>query len=368
MSPTRSSSEYIRIDQLDFDSRNPRLAQYGTLPGAAQDEILQDLWTYMAVDEVAMSIAANGYWEYDPIVAVKDNSRFIVIEGNRRLAAVRLLLDQDLRQRLRATDLPPLAVNRAKEITARGLPVVVVPKREDAWVFLGFKHINGPSMWRSFPKAKYIAEIHNSKQISLADIALTIGDKHRTVQRLYRAYMVLDQAERSGIWKRENAYGRRLSFSHLMTGLDYDEFQQFLKISDVREESPNPVPKERLANLRDLCIWLWGEKEIQPKIKSQNPHLSYLRHIFGDKSQQGLRSLQRGDSIEIAFEISKGDDIVFGDALLDAKSALQKAQSRVTTGFRGQKHLLDRSEEVLNMASDLHNSMLQRLKKRSEGE
>ena len=46
-----------------------------------------------------------------------------LIEGNRRLAAVKLLLDADLRNKLRATDLPTISAERRSEIAA--LPIII---------------------------------------------------------------------------------------------------------------------------------------------------------------------------------------------------------------------------------------------------
>ncbi len=46
-----------------------------------------------------MSIAYSGYFDYEPVFVEKaKDGEFIVIEGNRRLAAVKLLLDAGLRQ------------------------------------------------------------------------------------------------------------------------------------------------------------------------------------------------------------------------------------------------------------------------------
>ena len=70
-------------------------------------------------------------------------------------------------------------------------------------------------------------------------------------------------------------------------------------------------------------------------------------------SDAGLRSLRRGEPLTAAFESSKGDDIVFSEALQDAKDALHKAQARVSTGFRGEPHLLDQATSIAEMAADL---------------
>src|SRR5208282_6482771 len=91
--------ERFPVDKLLFDARNPRLAEYGIEPDANQSELLKALWQKMAIEELAMSIAYNGYFKHEPLFLEKHGSKYIVIEGNRCLAAVELLLDKDLRAR-----------------------------------------------------------------------------------------------------------------------------------------------------------------------------------------------------------------------------------------------------------------------------
>ena len=89
----------VPVKKLVLDSLNPRLSERDTTGG--QDEIIRTLWREMAVDEIAWSIANNGYFEHEPLIAEKlEDGKFLVIEGNRRLAAVRLLLDDKLRRKI----------------------------------------------------------------------------------------------------------------------------------------------------------------------------------------------------------------------------------------------------------------------------
>ena len=96
----------ILVEKLLLDPKNPRLGD--TTAEATQAEILQTLWSEFAVDEIALSIAANGFFPYEPLFAATAAGNYIVIEGNRRLAAVKLLLSADLRKKVGATDLPSL--------------------------------------------------------------------------------------------------------------------------------------------------------------------------------------------------------------------------------------------------------------------
>lgn len=344
-------AEPFSVVDLHLDARNPRLVEYGISPKEEEEKILEVLWDKMAVDEVAMSIAANGYWPYEPLIVADEGGRIIVIEGNRRLAAVKVLLSQSLREKLGITDLPRLSQGRLDELAT--LPAIRVAKRQDAWRYLGFKHVNGPAKWRSYAKAQYIAFVRNTTGEKLEGIAAQIGDRHRTVQKLYRALMVIEQAERAGVYRRENAFRGQLAFSHLTTALEYEGFADFLGLSQKADESPEPVAKSRLKELGEVCRWLWGDQrdDTEPLIKSQNPNLRQLEQVL--RNDQALATLRGDHGLEAAYEVSKGDDVVFAEALQDAKNALVRAQGRVSAGYRGERNLLEIANTVAEMAGDL---------------
>jgi len=195
--------ERIEVGELRLDAKNPRLAEYALGSKPTQQELLKILWQKMAVDELAMSIGARGYFPHEPIFVEEDGDKLVEIEGNRRLAAVLLLLDSEERKRLKITDLPSISPAAAKEL---GMLPIVRTTRKDLWQYLGFKHVNGPAKWGSYAKAQYIAEVRQNFGIDLEVIASQIGDRNRTVQRLYRAMMVIKQAEDAGVFKREDRF------------------------------------------------------------------------------------------------------------------------------------------------------------------
>src|SRR5437016_9837168 len=88
------------IDPVDLklDTKNPRFAAYG---GSRRKE--KDVITYLLehadLRELVESIAANGYVDFEPLVVVDESGgdgTLTVIEGNRRVAAIKLLRDPDL--------------------------------------------------------------------------------------------------------------------------------------------------------------------------------------------------------------------------------------------------------------------------------
>jgi hypothetical protein len=362
----------IEIDKLLLDDENPRLAS--GLGGDTQEDLLRILWTEMSVDEVALSIAANGFFPEENLFVVPQNpnekeqskKRFVVVEGNRRLAAVRLLRDERLREKIKATDLPKITATARAALDT--LPVAIYDSREDLWEYFGFRHINGPKPWDSFSKAKYISDVKDNYKIPLEEIARKIGDQHSTVKKLYRGYVVLLQAEAQAGFDRADIIRNKFYFSHLYTALDQQGYQEFLGITSEQSLKPNPVKKSWLKHLRELMVWIYGSRgeRLQPLIRTQHPDLTILREIIS--KPRALSALRAGYSLERSYDVAKGDALRFREALTRTKEDLMEASGAVTLGYasKGNEDLDEMMDEILTIASDVSESMkAKRGKKRS---
>lgn len=346
-------AESIPVKDLHFDRLNPRLAEYGVQPETTDEQIQKILWEAMDVRELVQSIAASGYFPHEPIIVTKEEGRNIVIEGNRRLAAVKVLLNDQV-ARKNGWEVPTLSKDALNNLET--LPVIM-SDRQESWRYLGFKHVNGPAKWSSYAKAKYIADIHRNHKISLADIANQIGDQHRTVQRLYRGLMVIEQAERLKVYDREDRFRQRLAFSHLYTGLDYDGISSFISLKSEDEEIQDPVPVAKKKELGELCVWLYGSKKNNqpPVVESQNPHLRQLNAVLNNR--EAVAALRAGNELAKAFEISRPSSVVFEEALLAAKRELTTARAHLTTGYDKSEALLRVVGTVAEMADDIYKEM-----------
>jgi hypothetical protein len=109
--------------------------------------------------------------------------------------------------------------------------------------------------------------------------------------------------------------------------------------------------------LEELMVWLFGSKErgVEPVVRTQAPDLSNLRSVIGNKA--ALAALRSGLSLDRAFVISKGDPTRFEESLAQAKDALQEAKGTVTTGYRGNKELLDQMVSIETLATSLLGEM-----------
>ena len=356
MTTTEVNPGWMNVSDLVFDHRNPRLFEYGLDASFSDVDVIKMLWEEMDVQELVLSIEASGFFYYEPIVVAKEDGQNVVIEGNRRLAAVKLLLEPQLAESLKFN--VPTISKEAKE-SLQQLPVIV-DTRKTAWRYLGFKHVNGPAKWSSFAKSQYIADVHRRYGVPLEDISRQIGDTHRTVQRLFRGLMVIEQAERLKVFNREDRYNRHFAFSHLYTGIGYDGIASFIGLHPETEENEEPVPCEKKDELRELCLWLYGSKREnkRPVIRSQNPDLRDLDTVVANG--ESVAALRAGRELTLAVEISKPSSTVFEASLHATKRELEKARSLLTTGYDGSDQLLTVADDVAELANDLYEEMYQK--------
>src|SRR5882672_9073534 len=87
----RKEVQWVQLGELRLDPRNPRLKE--GMENTSQAELLAELVREYELQDLGRSIADNGYFSEEPLVAVKDKNKstWTIVEGNRRLAALQLL-------------------------------------------------------------------------------------------------------------------------------------------------------------------------------------------------------------------------------------------------------------------------------------
>lgn len=341
------------VAKLLLDVRNPRIIDVlGDNPSQAR--ILKYLWDESAAEELVLSIAKNGFFPHEPLFVEPVGDNYVVIEGNRRLAAVKLLLDEELRRELNIGNVPQLSAEVRESLFE--LPVVVTT-RAASWKHIGFKHVNGPKQWDSVAKARYIVQVKVEHGASLDEIAQTIGDTNDTVERLFRGMKVLTQAEDNGLFDVADSHTGKLAFSHLYTGLGYANTRQYLGIAAGVPADDLAVPEDHLQNLKQYLLWLYGSRidEIEPIVRSQNPDLRNLDRVLG--SEQGIDTLMATNSLERARRIAVGEREVLREKLIKAKAELQDAYGMVGSGLQTDEAARRLANQIFRLAQNLVGAM-----------
>lgn len=186
------------VANLLLDVNNPRIPDAGR--PLSQSEIIADLVEHDKVYELAKSIADNGYYPVEALIAVQEQKDLVVVEGNRRLAALKLLLSpeaapEDWQRGFRALS---VRIN-ASEI--RQVKVALAPSREAAMPIIMSKHTQTQvESWSPVMQAKFYRNLLESG-LTLDDILQQFNVPHSDVatairrDSMYRVACSLDLPE-----------------------------------------------------------------------------------------------------------------------------------------------------------------------------
>lgn len=339
----------LAFSELTFDRSNPRLMTGDDWSVSDDASIISAYREIAALDELVLSISTNNYLPLEPlIIHGPDKGPFTVLEGNRRLAAMKLLSNPSLAKACKIS--VPQPVNKEVIDSFKEVLVYRVADPKDAEAFIGFKHINGPQRWDAYAKARFVAEWYKrvrEKGVSIDDIAKQTGDTNDTVRSYIGSIFVLDQAEKTGNFEIKDRFNKgRFAFSHLYTALDRPEFRNFLGLDLGWNEKPSdtPIDKDHLEKLGETLKYIYGSKrdKIKPHVQSQNPHLAQLgKSLINERS---LLRLRAGETLANAFaEIDGGN--MFNQALGELMAKAEKALS-LSSKFDGNKELLSFAQEI----------------------
>lgn len=145
------------VNSVYLDTKNIRIPMTDT----AQDAILQDLFSNEDALELVKSIVQYGMFPDEFPILVKEKGKLIVIEGNRRLAALKALDNPNrvpyFKDKIKSLKNPKISKFRA----------VLAPSREKATQLIANKHtINLRRPWKPLRQAYfYKSQIENGKTI-----------------------------------------------------------------------------------------------------------------------------------------------------------------------------------------------------------
>lgn len=332
--PPLGHAEKVSVELLDFDDNNPRFTPDKQPADSGDSAIVSMLATSADLAELIQSISTSGYINIEPLIVIERNSRLAVLEGNRRLAAVKALRDPELAAAARIS-IPEM--EDAQKASLENLLVYRVATEDEARDLIGFKHINGPQAWDAFAKARFAArwldnehakKVAGEPHFTLQQIANRMGDQHMTIHRMVAALYVLDQAETDGTYEIADRKKKSFSFSHLYTGLAYEEFTNYLGMprpDRTADPDRSPVPAGKSDELRNVLTWLYGSKDrdIEPAVKSQNPDLGRLRAVLG--SPEAIAMLAERNNLDEAIVSATPVDIRFQSHIIAANAELQHA-------------------------------------------
>lgn len=145
----------LTTTRLRLDVENPRLPD-DLIGNASQKEIIDYLVKNENVYTIAESISSKGYLHNEmPYVFKDESNNFVVLEGNRRVTACKLLLKPSLAPNTRQRSFKSLAEQVNKDEISK-IQVIVCPSREEADVLIEARHTNNLlESWDAIKKARF---------------------------------------------------------------------------------------------------------------------------------------------------------------------------------------------------------------------
>ncbi len=324
--------QFASIDQLYLDPLNPRVGRHNLGQDVPQDEIL-DMVSDWKLDELAHSfLENNGFWLHEALLVAEEmlygEMRLVVIEGNRRLAALKYLF--------KAYNGEPLS-RKWKEISESAeppsdlftkVPYILVESREDVQAFLGFRHVTGIKQWDADEKAYFIAKLIDEQGMTYEQVMRQIGSTTPAVRRHYIAYRVLLQIEES-----VKDYDKRRaeqSFTILYMSLDTVGGKKYLDINiDADPHIINTfVPHSHMENLVSFAKWLYGDSKSAPVINNTD-QVSKFGKVLESEEAISYMKRTKNPNIEHAYQLAGGDEEEIARFIQQAADNVEEALSRV---------------------------------------
>jgi len=327
MSPPPPAADFELLQcaplELQLDPENPRLEPEER--GGTQPDLRRILIRRFKVEELAASIVASGYTDIDPLIGYRDGDAVVIREGNRRIAALQLLLDPRVapeRERDRWQALSDeLGEHGRARISTVG--VRVYPSADDATVeaYIGFRHVSGVLEWPAQEKARFIVDMVDRHGWSYQDIARRTGSYPRHVERHYVAVRLIDQAKELQI---EGAEHIRIGV--LLRALQAGGISEFLGIEypGDPDASRQPVPPEKEEDVAFFIPATFGPDEREPVLPESRALTKWGRILQSAEAVAYLKGARR-PSFERAWVKSGGQQESLAQILNAAADNLEDA-------------------------------------------
>ncbi|MEM3452671.1 MAG: hypothetical protein QW835_03480 [Candidatus Hadarchaeum sp.] len=285
---------------------------------------------------IGRSIAENGYFVEEPLVVIEKNSDYVVVEGNRRLAALKFLLDDNFRILSKDREEWEKLAKRVKRESIQKVPAVVYKSREELAPMLGFRHIAGIQTWSPLSKAKYIDNIvtglieRKGSEATFKEAAKTTGTySEETVKNYYisyRAYLQAKDEFQIDVTKIEESFSL---FFRIFAR--YTTMQKFVGVHELKDATPvklrRPISPAYADKLEELVGYIYGTRETEPVI-GESREMKELAEVLGNA--RALSHLRETRNLKEAHKIIEGEKPAVLGYLREASYFLSEALKTVS--------------------------------------
>lgn len=269
------TEQIISIDDIYLDPNNPRFWTERTGKDIPDSKVTDDnVQTRTAesikthgIAELRDSILRNGFLPLDRIVVREldgNAGSFVVVEGNRRLAALRLLrkdIEEDIIDE-EHIDEDYLRTLKQQTDTLSVLIYNGLEKDDISWLLQGIRHISGIRDWQPAQRARLVSDQIDNKGMKFREAGQQFGLTPHAVGRLYRAYKALEQMREDDEFqsRADNKY-----FSLFEEAYRNKNVRKWLSWNDDKNKF------EDIDNLKQFYEWITPDDEHDNERRIDNP-------------------------------------------------------------------------------------------------
>ena len=346
----------IRFEDLYLDPNNPRFYTEKSPKDVPDKKITEERIQARTevnirrhgIEELYSNILRNGFLPLDRIVVRPIDGfedKYVVVEGNRRLAALRVL-----RTRIADAEVAEegLSDEYLEKLRASTDELLVLVYRGDighdiSWLLQGVRHISGIRPWQPAQRARLVADQIDGRHLGFAEAGQKFGLTAQAVGRLYRSYKALEQMRQDDEFqkKAKNDY-----FSLFEEAYRNRPVREWLDWSDDKREYQNT------DNLRQFYSWITPDEEHEDKRRLNDvKQIKKLGQLLTGQHQKLLGQFDDHEvTIDRAQEIAQEEPEDF-----DWKNAIKRAARYIAE--IPQNAIAQNSEDVLQELMGLEQSV-----------
>lgn len=321
---------FVPIDDLKLDDENVRLKHIrmsSKLP--TQDDIEKILRETGDVSELTKQILAANV-VYEPLVI---NSEKTVIEGNRRLVALRLIAKE-----IREGKHPDLPIDKFTKVKCRALPSSV--KKSDVDLYLATLHVRAKKPWKLFNRAIHVYQLNKIHHYSYNDIASYVGMSKQTIQRSIICYeLVLDYSRK---YPDDKYWFNKFSY--------YDELYKRKDLESFRNSE---------KNIDKFHSWIHDELFDDHRSIRQLPRVMMDSEAFRAFEKEGMK--------KALMILANNDPSINSKSFKNIKEAITTMQglsrtelSEIKTNSAKMRYLYNLKAELDGLINDLENTKIEK--------